>query len=90
MCAIPIDGVGGHGDVECVEDGAVCEACEEVALHDAGVGGGSPVGNKGGGSTALDKDAGRDIEKGREGGRWVTPMPMRLSWREGGVGTGVT
>ena len=39
---------------------------------------------------ASDKDAGRDIEKGREGGRWVTPMPMQLSWREGGIGAGVT
>ena len=48
MCTIPIDGAGGHGDVECVEDGTVCEAREEVALHDAGAGGGSPVGNKGG------------------------------------------
>ena len=45
---IHVDGAGGHGNVERVKDGMVCEAHEEVALHDAGAGGGSPVGNNGG------------------------------------------
>ena len=66
---IHVDGMGGCGDVECVEDGMVCEAHKEVVLHDAGAGGGSPVSNNRGGAWRLTRMRGGTLRRaGRAAG----------------------
>ena len=66
---IHVDGIGGHGDIEHVKDGAVCEVHKEVVLHDAGAGGGSPVGNNGGGTQCWTRMQGGTLRRaGRAAG----------------------